>query len=65
MRRRELGLSQEALSELSAIHWTYISQIENGLKSPTLRVIEDLADALQIDVSTLVQMAEKGLIETK
>ena len=59
MRRRELGLSQEALSELSAVHWTYISQIENGLKSPTLRVIEDLADALQIEVSALLKKAEE------
>ncbi|MCY4147539.1 MAG: helix-turn-helix transcriptional regulator [Chloroflexi bacterium] len=59
IRRQELGLSQETLSELSAVHWTYISQLENGHKSPSLRVMEDLAEALQIEVSTLSQMAEK------
>ncbi len=58
-RRQELGLSQEALSFRSEVHWTYISQIENGLKSPTLRIIEDLAGALQIEVSVLMRMAEQ------
>ena len=41
------------------VHWTYISQIERGVKSPTLRIIEDLAEALEIEVSVLVQMAEQ------
>ncbi len=58
-RRRELKLSQETLSERSTVHWTYISQIENGLNSPTFRVLERLAAALQIEVSELVRMAEQ------
>lgn len=41
------------------MHWTYISQIENGLNSPTFRVLERLAAALQIEVSELVRMAEQ------
>jgi len=58
-RRRELELSQEALSERSGVHWVYISHIENGNKSPTLRVIEDLAVALRIEVSELMALAEQ------
>ncbi|MCY3833500.1 MAG: helix-turn-helix transcriptional regulator [Chloroflexi bacterium] len=58
-RRRELELSQEALSERSGVHWVYISHIENGQKSPTLRVIEKLAGALRIEVSVLLKMAEQ------
>ena len=58
-RRQELGLSQEALSFQAEVHWTYISQIERGVKSPTLRIIEDLAEALEIEVSVLMQMAEQ------
>ena len=58
-RRQELGLSQEALGLLAEVHWTYISQLEHGKKSPTLRVIEDLAEALQIEVSVLLQRAEQ------
>ena len=58
-RRRELELSQEALSERSGVHWVYISHIENGGKSPTVRVVEALAKALQIEVSELMKMAEQ------
>ena len=58
-RRQELGLSQETLGFQAEVHWTYISQIERGVKSPTLRIIEDLAEALEIEVSVLVRMAEQ------
>ncbi|MCY3935637.1 MAG: helix-turn-helix transcriptional regulator [Chloroflexi bacterium] len=58
-RRLALALSQEALSERSGVHWVYISHIENGQKSPTLRVIERLADALELDISALIRMAEQ------
>ena len=58
-RRRDLGLSQEALGEIADVHWTAISLIETGKSSPTFRVIERLAEALQIEVSELVKMAEE------
>lgn len=58
-RRRELELSQEALSERSGVHWVYISHIENGQKSPTVRVLQALAEALRMEVSELVRMAEQ------
>ena len=58
-RRHELGLSQEALSERSGVHWVYISHIENGNKSPTLRVIQSLASALGMEVSGLMRLAEQ------
>ncbi len=57
--RRQLELSQEALSERSGVHWVYISHIENGLKSPTVRVLQALAEALRMEVSELVRMAEQ------
>ena len=37
----------------------YISHIENGQKSPTLRVIERLAGALRMNVSGLMELAEQ------
>lgn len=58
-RRRALGLSQESLSEISDVHWTSISLIETGTSSPTFRVIEKLAKALQIEVSELIKIAEQ------
>ncbi len=37
----------------------YISHIENGLKSPTVRVLQALAEALRLEVSELMRMAEQ------
>ena len=59
-RRKELGLSQEALSFKAGLHRNYISDIERGLKSPSLRVIVKLADALGLAVSTMMRMAEEN-----
>jgi len=63
-RRLELELSQEALSESAGVHWVYISHIENGQKSPTLRVIGLLAKALGLEVSELMKIAEQIRAET-
>ncbi|MYE26690.1 MAG: helix-turn-helix transcriptional regulator [Chloroflexi bacterium] len=59
-RRKELGLSQEALSFRAGLHRNYISDIERGLKSPSLRVIVKLADALGLTVSAMMRMAEEN-----
>lgn len=57
-RRKELGLSQESLSFKAGLHRNYISDIERGVKSPSLRVIVKLADALGVTVSALMKMTE-------
>ncbi len=57
-KRLELKLSQEELAFQSKLHRTYISQIERGIKSPSLRVISIVAYALQMKVYLLVQLAE-------
>lgn len=57
-RRKQLGLSQEALSFRAGLHRNYISDLERGLKSPSLRVIVKLSEALDMDASVLVKMAE-------
>ena len=59
-RRRQLKFSQEELSFRAGIHRTYISQIERGLKSPSLNVISVLAKALNIQTFVLIQMAEQN-----
>ncbi len=58
-RRRELGLSQEDLGFRSGLHRTYISEIERGLKSPSLRAVFAIAEALDTTASTLILQAEK------
>lgn len=57
--REEKGWSQEELAHRADLHFTYISQIERGLKSPTLRSLGQIADALEISLSSLVKKMEK------
>ena len=58
-RRKQLRISQEGLGFRAGLHRTYISQIERGLKSPSLNVVSVLAKALDTQAFALVQMAEK------
>jgi transcriptional regulator with XRE-family HTH domain len=57
--RKSVGLSQEELAENAGLHRTYISQIERGLKSPTLIVFIKLAHALNLKASDLVAAIER------
>jgi len=52
-RRRELGLSQEALSERAGLHRTYVADIERGIRNLSLVNIEKIAAGLDICVSAL------------
>lgn len=52
-RRNELGISQEKLAERANLHRTYISEIERGIRNPSLENISNLAKALDISVSSL------------
>lgn len=51
--RLEKKYSQEKLAELSNLHRTYISAIELGKKSPSLKTIEVLAKILEVEVFEL------------
>jgi len=59
--RYQLGLSQEKLAELSDLDRTYISQIERGLKSPSIKALIALAKALQVSAYILVRELENEL----
>ena len=56
--RIENGLSQEELADLAGLHRTYISQIERGLKSPSLRSLEQIANGLGITLSEMLRRLE-------
>lgn len=58
--RRSAGLSQEALAFRCNLHPTYISQLERGLKSPTIRALRSISDALGTRASALLAEAETG-----
>ena len=59
--RRSAGLSQEALAFRCQLHPTYISQLERGLKSPTVRALRAIAEALGTKPSALLMKVEAAL----
>jgi len=56
VRRLRLGrdLSQEALAFEADIALNYLSEIERGLRNPTMLVVDRLAKALGVSVAHLV-----------
>lgn len=50
--------TQEELADPAGVHMTYVSDLERGLKSPTLDVVEKLAAALGTAAHRLVAAAE-------
>lgn len=53
--REAKGLSQEAFAFEAGIHRTYVSDIERGARNPTITVVENLAVALGVTASELLQ----------
>jgi len=53
------GISQETLADESGYHRTYISQLERGLKSTSLRTLSSLARVFGLTASNLVAEVEK------
>ena len=56
--REALGVSQEELGFESEFDRTYISGIERGVRTPTLRTIVRLGGALGVRPSVLLRPAE-------
>jgi transcriptional regulator with XRE-family HTH domain len=52
--REKADLSQEGLAFQCGLHRTYVSQIERGLKSPSLGSIYRLATALRVPLPRLI-----------
>ena len=53
-------MSQEKLGFEARVDRTYISQLERGLKSPTVDVLFRLCDALGVRASELIARVEKA-----
>ena len=51
-------LSQEELADAAGIHRTYVSQIERGLKMPTVDILFKISKALNIRASDLISEIE-------
>lgn len=59
--RQEKGWSQEYLAEITGLHRTYISQLERGLKSPSVRVLSHITNALGLRMSEFFSSVEESL----
>jgi transcriptional regulator with XRE-family HTH domain len=57
-RREALGLSQESLAELSAVHWTFLGQVERGRRNLSLHNLLKIAAGLSVDPAELVHGLE-------
>lgn len=55
LRRKQMGLSQERLAEMSGLHRTYIGAVERCERNITLRSAERIADALGCSLADCLQ----------
>ncbi len=53
--RKERGLALEELADRASLHWTYVGQVERGVRNPTLKNIAALAAALGVPIADLFQ----------
>ena len=51
--REQKGWSQDQLSEMSLLHRTYISGIERSVRNPTIKIVSQLSNALNVPISEL------------
>ncbi len=52
--RKQKGISQERLAELTGLHRTYVSSVERGERNISLLNIERLAEALEVKMAALL-----------
>ncbi|MBB1156773.1 MULTISPECIES: helix-turn-helix domain-containing protein [Amycolatopsis] len=52
--RNDAGLSQEQLAELAGVHWTFVSQVERGLRNINLHNLLKFAEGLGVNPARLV-----------
>ena len=59
--REKKGLSQEELSFRSELHRTYISQLERGLKSVTIKTLIKITDVLEIAIDDFMKLVKNEI----
>lgn len=60
--REGYGISQEQLGLEAGFDRTYISLVERGIRSPTVRTVVRLAEALKVAPSEMVRRMEVLLV---
>jgi transcriptional regulator with XRE-family HTH domain len=57
--REARALSQQGLADATGLSRNYVSDLERGLKSPSLRVVEAIARVFDMRSSELISEAER------
>jgi transcriptional regulator with XRE-family HTH domain len=57
--RQALGLSQEQLALEAGMKRSYVSELERGLRNPTVRALGRLANALGVEPALLIIPSEQ------
>jgi transcriptional regulator with XRE-family HTH domain len=57
--REEQGVSQEELGNRTGLHRNHVGQIERGELAPTLKSVEVIAAALDVQPSELIARSER------
>lgn len=63
--RREQQMSQEALALEAGVERNYVSLIELGRNSPSVRMLFKLCTALQISPSVFLSLVEEQMAQAK
>ncbi|MEY2487737.1 MAG: hypothetical protein QOH39_3385 [Verrucomicrobiota bacterium] len=54
-RRSSLQISQEQLALRAGLNRTYVSDVERGVRNPSIKTIEKIAQALDVPVVALLE----------
>lgn len=63
--RRALNITQKDVSDRTHISESHIAQIEQGVKNPSLRSIQQIAKALNVDQDEWLKLAGEDLLDEK
>jgi len=58
--RETAGLSQETLAARARIDRSYLSELERDVKSPTVKLLLRLCDAMGVSAAAVLGEVEKG-----
>lgn len=63
--RYALGISQEELAARAGLHRTYVSDVERGVRNPSLESVQKLASALELSLPMLFEKTSgrRNLVE--
>lgn len=58
--RRDRGLTQNQLANMSSLQQAFVSRLENGRTNPTLKTIVELADIMDYEARVVLVSRETG-----